>query len=207
MSSDRPFVIYADGDPIGATPATDARGAPLPARHASRRPDVRAAPRPSPGSLRAASRRARPQRRHHRARPPAAAPRPRRHAHAWRGDLDEGSVLVSATNGKTTTAAMLAACLERAGRPRGAQPRRLEHGLGRGHRAARRRRATAAQLGPVRGRRGLAAAPWRRDARPAAAAALQPVPRPARPLRRARAARRPLGRAGRPSATAARASC
>jgi UDP-N-acetylmuramyl tripeptide synthase len=31
--------------------------------------------------------------------------------------LDEGSVLISATNGKTTTAAMLAACLERAGRP------------------------------------------------------------------------------------------
>jgi lipid II isoglutaminyl synthase (glutamine-hydrolysing) len=37
----------------------------------------------------------------------------RRMAH----DLDEGSLLVSATNGKTTTAAMLAACLERAGRP------------------------------------------------------------------------------------------
>jgi UDP-N-acetylmuramyl tripeptide synthase len=32
-------------------------------------------------------------------------------------DLDEGSLLISATNGKTTTAAMLAACLERAGRP------------------------------------------------------------------------------------------
>ncbi|MEA2401351.1 MAG: hypothetical protein QOK00_1754 [Thermoleophilaceae bacterium] len=32
-------------------------------------------------------------------------------------DLDEGSLLVSATNGKTTTSAMLAACLERAGRP------------------------------------------------------------------------------------------
>ena len=31
--------------------------------------------------------------------------------------LDEGSVLVSATNGKTTTAAMVAAALERAGRP------------------------------------------------------------------------------------------
>jgi UDP-N-acetylmuramyl tripeptide synthase len=31
--------------------------------------------------------------------------------------LDEGAVLVSATNGKTTTSAMLAACLERAGRP------------------------------------------------------------------------------------------
>jgi UDP-N-acetylmuramyl tripeptide synthase len=33
------------------------------------------------------------------------------------GDLDEGALLVSATNGKTTTSAMLAACLERAGRP------------------------------------------------------------------------------------------
>jgi UDP-N-acetylmuramyl tripeptide synthase len=32
-------------------------------------------------------------------------------------ELDEGSVLVSATNGKTTTAAMIAAALERAGRP------------------------------------------------------------------------------------------
>jgi lipid II isoglutaminyl synthase (glutamine-hydrolysing) len=31
--------------------------------------------------------------------------------------LDEGSLLVSATNGKTTTSAMLAACLEAAGRP------------------------------------------------------------------------------------------
>ena len=33
---------------------------------------------------------------------------------------------------------MVAAILERSGRSRGAQPRRLEHGLGRGHRAARR---------------------------------------------------------------------
>ena len=32
-------------------------------------------------------------------------------------ELDGGSVLVSATNGKTTTAAMIAACLERDGRP------------------------------------------------------------------------------------------
>jgi len=32
-------------------------------------------------------------------------------------ELDDGSVLVSATNGKTTTAAMIAAALERAGRP------------------------------------------------------------------------------------------
>jgi UDP-N-acetylmuramyl tripeptide synthase len=33
------------------------------------------------------------------------------------GELDDGSVLVSATNGKTTTAAMVAAALERTGRP------------------------------------------------------------------------------------------
>jgi UDP-N-acetylmuramyl tripeptide synthase len=32
-------------------------------------------------------------------------------------ELDAGSVLISATNGKTTTAAMIAACLEREGRP------------------------------------------------------------------------------------------
>src|SRR4051795_5272540 len=32
-------------------------------------------------------------------------------------ELDAGSVLVSATNGKTTTSAMIAAALERAGRP------------------------------------------------------------------------------------------
>jgi UDP-N-acetylmuramyl tripeptide synthase len=33
------------------------------------------------------------------------------------GELDDGALLVSATNGKTTTAAMIAACLERTGRP------------------------------------------------------------------------------------------
>ncbi|MFL5866262.1 MAG: DUF1727 domain-containing protein, partial [Thermoleophilaceae bacterium] len=32
------------------------------------------------------------------------------------GELDDGGVLVSATNGKTTTSAMLAAALERSGR-------------------------------------------------------------------------------------------
>jgi lipid II isoglutaminyl synthase (glutamine-hydrolysing) len=32
-------------------------------------------------------------------------------------ELDDGSLLVSATNGKTTTSAMIAACLEQAGRP------------------------------------------------------------------------------------------
>ena len=33
MSSDRPFAIYADGDPIGATPAIDPRRAALPEGH------------------------------------------------------------------------------------------------------------------------------------------------------------------------------
>ena len=42
---------------------------------------------------------------------------------------------------------MLAACLERAGPAGRAQPRRLEHGLGRGHGAARRRARAAASSG------------------------------------------------------------
>ena len=86
---------------------------------------------------------------------------------------------------------MVAAVLERAGAPARAQPGGLEHGLGRGHRAAR-RGPRARPDRPLRGGRGLAAARGG-DAAPARAAARQPVPRPARPLRRARAAGRPLG--------------
>ena len=59
--------------------------------------------------------------------------------------LDSGAVLVSATNGKTTTSAMVAADPGARGPARGAQPRGLEHGLGRGHRAARRRAASRAR--------------------------------------------------------------
>ena len=69
--------------------------------------------------------------------------------------LDDGSVLVSATNGKTTTAAMIAAILDRAGQPAGAQPGGIEHGVGRRHGAARRRPPAGADR-PVRGRRGVA---------------------------------------------------
>ena len=50
---------------------------------------------------------------------------------------------------------------------------------------------------PVRGRRVLARRRWPTELRAARAAAGQPVPRPARPLRRARDDRRPLGRGGR----------
>ena len=114
VSSDRPFAIYADGDPIGATPAIMrverrclqghravlmfrvARALARLARAASRRvgrtggttAPGRMLLKLSPGSLRRMA-----------------------------GELDAGSVLVSATNGKTTTAAMIAAALERAGRP------------------------------------------------------------------------------------------
>ena len=60
---------------------------------------------------------AREKRRHHRPRTAAPAPCPRARSGAWAPRLDEGSVLISATNGKTTTAAMVAAALERDGRP------------------------------------------------------------------------------------------
>ena len=56
-------------------------------------------------------------------------------------------MLVSATNGKTTTSAMLVRLPGRGGPRGGAQPRRVEHGLGRGHRAAGRRRSERRQLG------------------------------------------------------------
>ncbi len=109
--------------------------------------------------------------------------------------LTRGSVLISATNGKTTTAAMVAAILEREGV-------RLVHNraganMAGGHRldAARRRarpRSDRRRARPVRGRRAVAGAA-RRAAAPPRAPARQPLPRPARPLRRARDDRRQLG--------------
>ena len=74
--------------------------------------------------------------------------------------LAHGSAVISATNGKTTTAAMVASILERTRRDARPQPRGREHGGRRGLRAGRgraprrpraRRRARA-----LRGRRVLA---------------------------------------------------
>src|SRR3954467_5032630 len=116
--------------------------------------------------------------------------------------LDRGRVGIAATNGKTTTAAMVASILERTGA-------RLVHnraganmagGVASALAAAARRggggrppgpRPPPAGAGahrrprPLRGGRVLARA-GDRGARAARAAARQPVPRPARPLRRAR---------------------
>ena len=79
-------------------------------------------------------------------------------------------------------------------RPRpGPQPRRLEHELGRRDRAARAARAArACSRSTRRGCRG-----WSTELDPDADRARQPVSRPARPLRRARAPRRRLGGDGR----------
>ena len=107
-------------------------------------------------------------------------------------------MLVSATNGKTTTAAMVAA-VARARRARascttapartwpGAWPPRCST-----------RAARPARSGCSRSTRPGCRA-WRDAVRPRAAAAVEPVPRPARPLRRAGAAGRPLGGAGGPA--------
>ena len=99
--------------------------------------------------------------------------------------------MISATNGKTTTAGHA-----RVGPPRGRaharpQPRRFEHELGRRDRPSRAEGSRRA----LRGGRGVASADGR-GARPAADRPLQPLPRPARPLRGARAARRRMGRDG-----------
>ena len=111
------------------------------------------------------------------------------------------ATIVSATNGKTTTAGMIAAALEADGRQPGPQPGRLEHDLGRCHGAAR----AAGLRRALRGRRGLAAQ-GRRPARALAAGARQPLSRPARPLRRDGDARRPSGARPSPRARVAPAS-
>ena len=198
MDADRPFAIYADGDPIGTVPATItvrprclrmivpgvmsrlleaiARGV----RELSRRLG-RGGGTTLPGRLLM------------RADPKALQRMAAR--------LDEGAVLVSATNGKTTTSAMVAAVLERAGRP--VVHNRAGSNMGWGV-------ATAlldagredGPAGAVRGGRGVASVGGR-GGEAAHLPAGQPLPRPARPLRRAGAAGRPLGGA-RPPAEEAR---
>ena len=103
--------------------------------------------------------------------------------------LPQGVALVSATNGKTTTTAMASAILSPTRRlawnNSGAN---LASGIASTLLAARRRRSRAA-----RGRRVRAAGGDAPDA-PACRVPRQPLPRPARPLRRARAHRRALAR-------------
>ena len=110
--------------------------------------------------------------------------------------LPQGSVLVSATNGKTTTTAMVAEIL-RPRRPARVQPLGREPRLGRRLRPAR--APTAPSSGCSRSTRRALPEVARR-VRPQALAARQPLPRPARPLRRARARRRALARRGRGAA-------
>ena len=124
MSSDRPFAIYADGDPIGATPAIDARGAALPERHRAGLM-FRARARPRPRSPRAASRRVgrsggttAPGRA---AAAALARARSRRMARRARRAARCSSPPPTA---RPPPPPMLAAALERAGRAGRAQPRR-----------------------------------------------------------------------------------
>ena len=98
-----------------------------------------------------------------------------------------GTVVVSATNGKTTTSKMLAAMLEPERRLcRNSAGANLASGVASALLALPRRRS-----GRLRGRRGRARGGGA-GAGPAGARAREPVPRPARPLRRARDRRGPL---------------
>ena len=117
--------------------------------------------------------------------------------------LARGSAVISATNGKTTTAAMAAAILERGGA-------RLVHNRAGANMAGG---VASTLLGPPRrrsdGDTGLFEVDefWLdqvvAELHPRALLLGQPLPRPARPLRRARDDRRPLG-ARSPPTTAAR---
>ena len=106
--------------------------------------------------------------------------------------LDRGATLVSATNGKTTTAGMIAAMLAAEGR----DPVHNRAGSNMTWGVATALLEQRGERGAVRGRRGLAAE-GRGAARPLADRARQPLPRPARPLRRDRDAGRRVGGDGR----------
>ena len=114
--------------------------------------------------------------------------------------LEHGSAVISATNGKTTTAAMAASILERSGET--LVHNRAGANMAGGVASAL---ASAARRGgrELDGELGLFEVdefwlgPVVAELEAARAAAGQPVPRPARPLRRARDHRRPLGRGGR----------
>ena len=200
LAADRPFTIYADGDPIGQVPArveVEPRCLRVIVPALMFRPLAPARPRGP-----RAQPPARPRRRDDAARPAAAARQPgragpdgqgaRRRRRGRLGDQRQDDDL---GDGRGDPRA-----LRRAGRP---QQRRLEHGLGRRDGAARRRAAARGQLGLFEVDEA-----WL----PQVAGALhpehlpagEPLPRPARPLRRARDARRRLGgprrRAGRQGA-------
>ena len=129
-------------------------------------------------------------RRHDRPREAALDPRSRC-ARPLAARLPEGTAIVSATNGKTTTAAMAAEIL------RAAVPARAQRRRARTSSPASRRRSSpprGRRARPVRGGRGARCPEVLRRVRPRARLPRQPLPRPARPLRRARARRRALAR-------------
>ncbi len=119
---------------------------------------------------------------------------------ALAGRMPQGCAVVSATNGKTTTAAMTASVLERAGL-------RLVHNRAGANMAggvASSLLYAAKPSGRIDGEFGLFELDefWLDRVTPrtsaAGAAAREPVPRSARPLRRTRNHRRPLGGRRRP---------
>ena len=118
VAADRPFTLYADGDPIAELPATVGCS---PARCGCWRPHERVlAGRAARAKLAAAKAVGTLARRAGRgggtSLPGKVLTRLEPHAIGLlAGRLPRGSVVISATNGKTTTAAMVAAVLERTG--------------------------------------------------------------------------------------------
>ena len=133
-SADRPFTVYADGDPIGDLPITIRARAPARCRCCC--PHDRLLER-KVAAARAGGRLSRRAGRGGTSLPGKVLMRLEPHAIGRLASrLANGSAVISATNGKTTTAAMVAAILERGGDAARAQPRRGEHGRRRGERAA-----------------------------------------------------------------------
>ena len=133
-------------------------------------------------------------RRHEHPRAPSSCASIHGRSLAWPGDLRDGSVIVSATNGKTTTAAMLAYVMS-AARLNVVHNRagaNMAGGIASAMLEARGRGTPPADIGLFEVDEFYV--PQVADQLAAAGdPARQPLPRPARPLRRARDDRRPVG--------------
>ena len=189
MSASRPFAVFADGDPIADAAGGDRRRCRPRSRCCCPNDRAANAARGRRGTRAAGAARAAGPRGDEPARQGAAARRAATRSSGSPPACPHGCAVISATNGKTTTAGDGGRDTRAHGDAARPQPLGRQHGGGVAADAARASAATSAcSRSTSSGSTELV-----RRAAPARAAAGEPLPRPARPLRRARHDRRALG--------------